>query len=118
MKRGGVNKELRSLCREGKITIDTLAAFTVSDDKEQQLKAYRAAKKQRSVFPRSIRELLTDNSLESTDSRLRRQLLQNGGSDPPYNEDQAIDFAFVLFIAPADKAPISTVRRIIKQGQR
>ena len=52
LKLGGVNKERRSLCRDGKITIDTLAAFTVTDDKEQQLKAYRAAKKQRSVYSR------------------------------------------------------------------
>lgn len=44
LKLGNVAPELRQACREGDISVDTLAAFTSTDDMTRQLECYRAMK--------------------------------------------------------------------------
>jgi ParB family chromosome partitioning protein len=57
--------------RAGNLTLEGLMAFTLTDDRKRQLKAYRALKESHSLNPRAIRAALTETMAEA-DSKLAR----------------------------------------------
>jgi ParB family chromosome partitioning protein len=69
LKLTAVSSELLKLYEEDDLTLDQLMAFTVSDDQDRQLKAYRAIAKGWDKSPRAIRKLLTEDTVRAGDCR-------------------------------------------------
>jgi ParB family chromosome partitioning protein len=57
--------------RAGNLSLDCLMAFTLTDDRKRQTKAYRSLKDSHSLNPRAIRAALTETMAEA-DSKLAR----------------------------------------------
>lgn len=71
---GSVAPELREACRQEKFGLDVLEAFTVSDDHEKQLEAYKKFKGDSHQFSaQNIRVQLTEKAL-TNDNKLVRYL--------------------------------------------
>lgn len=67
---GGAHPQLRKLCREGKLKVESLQAYAITDDKKKQLEAYKALEKQGTWDandPDEIRRLLTTNTYTDRD---------------------------------------------------
>lgn len=63
MKLGGVAPELRDLCRNGKMSIEHLQAFTVSSDLERQVEVYKSLEKRGFYYgAHHIKSMLTDEA--------------------------------------------------------
>jgi|GEM_PF-634030 len=62
---GGVAPELRELCRAGELSIDSLSAFTLSDDHTEQLECYHALNNGHNLYAQAIRENLTQRGYKS-----------------------------------------------------
>lgn len=61
----GVAPEIRQACRDGKIDVDDVRAFTVSTDHAQQVKVFNALSKTRSLYAHIVRATLTNDAVDS-----------------------------------------------------
>jgi ParB family chromosome partitioning protein len=71
MKLGSLDPRLLKECREEKLGVDCLMAFTITDDRKRQMKVYRSLKDSRSLNPRAIRAALTD-TMADADGKLAK----------------------------------------------
>ena len=69
LKLASVAPKLVELYRAGKLSLDAVMAFTISDDQDKQLACYEALKS--SPYDYRIRQYLTDTYMESTDSLVK-----------------------------------------------
>lgn len=67
LKLGRVAPELLKEYRAGKIKLETLMAFTITDDRKRQVKVFKSLEGWQKDNPRHIRECLTDKMVSSKD---------------------------------------------------
>lgn len=77
LKLAGVHPTLRDLCRAGKLDIDALEAYSISDDQEQQMKAFESLKGWEQKHPHYIRKALTQSCYPSDHKLVKFIGLQN-----------------------------------------
>ncbi len=71
LKLGRVAPTLRDLCREGKLSVEQLAAFSVSDDHEAQVRYYEQSAIGWHLRPDVIRNSLTSAHVQGSDRRAK-----------------------------------------------
>ena len=65
LKLGRAAPELLEAYRAGELTLESLTAFTLTDDREKQLQVFATLKELRRLHPRDIRAALTETMMEA-----------------------------------------------------
>lgn len=63
--------ELLILCREGKLDVDILRAFSIEPDQKKQLAAYEAVKESTNISEWAVRNYLTQDKIAADDKRVK-----------------------------------------------